>query len=122
MPKEYNRAERVASALQRILANLIHKEISDPRIKGLVTINEVVVSKDLAYAKVYISILGQEDDSAAVVDVLNGAQGYLQKLLSRELKLRIVPRLKFYHDTLQLEANRISLLIDQVMKDDPEEN
>lgn len=121
MPKDYSRTERVASTIQRTLAELIRREIKDPRITGLITINEVIISKDLSNAKVYISILGS-DDVDKVIEALNGAQGYLHNLLGRELSLRIVPKLHFFHDTLLHDANRMEALINRVIEDDNKED
>lgn len=118
MPKDYDRTERVASNIQRILSSLIRSEVKDPRVNGLITINDVVISKDLAHAKVYVSVLKSESDIQEVVDALNGAKGYLHNCLGQKLNLRIVPKLQFFHDTLLQEANRIEKLIDQVMEDE----
>ena len=61
MPREFTRSDRVSDAIQRILAQVIPSEIRDPRI-GLVNINEVTVTRDMAYAKVYVTFVGVDDE------------------------------------------------------------
>lgn len=118
MPKDYQRADRVASTIQRCLSVLIRTEIKDPRVTGIITINQVTISKDLSSAKIYVSVLEQAAADTIVVAALNNASGYLRKCLGRELSLRMVPKLTFYHDTLLLDANRLAQLIDQVIDDE----
>lgn len=117
MPKEFSRTERFASNLQRVLAQLINREIKDPKITGLITVNDVAVSKDLGHAKVYVSILNA-DNIDEVIERLNAASGFLHNLMGKELSSRVVPKLKFYQDTLLADANRMEKLIDQVMQED----
>ena len=102
--RNHGREHRVADFMQRELALLLRQEIRDPRV-GLVTINEVRVSRDLGYADVFVSQLDvgrieHEDDDrrAALMEALNGAAGYLRTLLSRSTTLRSVPRLRFRYD------------------------
>lgn len=98
------RLKRMADSVQRELSELIRQELKDPRLGGLVTISGVKVSPDLGYADVYVTVMGRElsDDQNEVahretLDILNKASGFLRQELSRRIKTRITPRLRFHY-------------------------
>ena len=119
MAKEYSRAERVADAVQRELAVLIRDEVRDPRV-CMVSITDVDISRDLAYGKIYISFVGdrEDDDIKAAVAALNGASGYLRRLLAAQIKLRITPALTFFYDDSGRRGEHLSALIDYAVASD----
>jgi ribosome-binding factor A len=116
MAQEFSRARRVGEQIQQILAQLIQREVKDPRI-GMVTITAVKVSKDFEHARVYVSVLGAEKISSTL-DGLNHAAGFLRTELSHQLKLRSTPKLIFEYDSSLEEGNRLSSLIDQALAAD----
>ncbi len=99
MAKEYARTQRVADYLQRELASLIQREVRDPRL-GMVSVTGVDVSRDLAHARVYYTVLGSDnsDEASESTEVLNRAAGFLRSELSRDSAMRSVPQLKFHFD------------------------
>ena len=113
MPREFTRAERVSDAVQQELAVLIRDEVRDPRV-GMVSVTDVDVSRDLAYAKIHVTFIGdhpqKEIDEAMAA--LNGASGYLRKLLASSIKLRITPKLTFLFDESGRRGQHLSALID----------
>lgn len=119
MAKDFNRTDRVSDAIQRILASLIQQEIGDPRV-GLVNINDVNVTRDLAYAKVYITFVGDDDDEncEAGTAALNKAAGFLRSLLSKELSIRTTPRLQFIYDKTSIRGQHLSNLINSAVAAD----
>ncbi|WP_404365029.1 30S ribosome-binding factor RbfA [Marinobacter sp.] len=133
MPKEFSRIDRIADQIQRELAQLIQREIKDPRL-GMITINAVKVSRDMGYADIYVSLLTTEDlteESPEVQEslaVLRKSAGFLRGQLGRAMKLRMVPHLRFHFDRLPGKSRRIDSLIDEAMgrkpvvdrSDDPE--
>ena len=76
MPREFSRVKRVGDLIQKELANLIHTDLKDPRV-GMVTINEANVSRDLAYADIYFTVL-PDHENEAVEALLNQAGGFLR--------------------------------------------
>lgn len=118
MPKEYSRSERIASQIQRDLARLVQHGLKDPRL-SMPSILEVQVSKDLAYAKVYFSVLDPEG-AADCLTALNGASGYLQREIGKTLKSRITPRLSFIYDDTDIRGRQLSDLIDSALASDRE--
>ncbi len=117
MAQEFSRARRVGEQIQQILAQLIQREIKDPRV-GMVTITAVKVSKDFEIAKVYISVLGDADKIASTMDGLNHAAGFLRTELSHQLKLRSTPKLNFVYDASLEQGNRLTSLIDSAIAAD----
>ena len=85
MAKEYKRTDRVADYLRKELATLIQFGMRDPRV-DMVSITEVEVSKDLAYARVYFTVLGKdsEDEVKDSVEALNRAAGFMRSQLSKD--------------------------------------
>jgi ribosome-binding factor A len=116
MPKEYPRARRVADQIQRELSRLIVVELKDPRLR-LVTVTEVEVTRDLAHAKVFVSVLGS-DDAGDAVAALRHAAGHLRHLLGQAMRMRTVPELHFSEDRTLVEASRLSALINRAVADD----
>ena len=120
------RLKRMADSVQRELSELIRQELKDPRLGGLVTISGVKVSPDLGYADVYVTVMGRElaDDQNEIahqetLDILNKASGFLRQELSRRIKTRITPRLRFHYDKTNAYGNYMFGLIAEAVKDLP---
>lgn len=120
MAREFKRTDRIADEMQKELAVLIQREIKDPRLGMMVTVSGVQVSTDLAHAKVFVTFLGRDTQAevAEALKVLNGAAGYLRTELSRRIKLRTMPALKFQFDASLLRGRALSNLIDQAIAED----
>lgn len=121
MPREFSRAERVSDAVQQEIAVLIRDEVRDPRV-GMVNITDVEVSRDLTVGKIYVTFVDERDQKQIDqgIEALNGASGYLRKLLADSIKLRIVPRLTFYYDESGRRGQHLSALIDlAISKESP---
>lgn len=117
MAREFSRTQRVADQIQKDLAQLIQREIKDPRL-GMVTISYVKIAKDLGYADIYITVMamGGRDEATAVKEslkVLNNAAGFLRGQLSRLIKLRVMPQLRFHFDESVDRGRRLNDLIIQ---------
>lgn len=116
MPRETSRGRKIADLIQRELAVLIQREVKDPRI-GMVTVNEATVSRDLAFADVYFTVLPAEDIEG-VEQVLNQASGFLRSQLSKTLNTRTTPRLRFHYDSTIENGVRIGKAIDDALAED----
>ncbi|MDH3887899.1 MAG: 30S ribosome-binding factor RbfA [Gammaproteobacteria bacterium] len=117
MPKEFPRTRRVGEQIQRELADLIRNEIKDPRV-GMVSVTAVIVSRDLSHAKVYVSVLGNAEQTDASVRVLGNAAGFLRHKLGKILHIRIIPELRFYLDRSLEEGARMGALINEAIASD----
>lgn len=98
MPKEFSRHERVSSLLQRELALLLQNH-RDYLQLGFITISEVEVSRDMSVANTYVTMLGtNQEQRDAELESLQHAAGFLRKELGRNLRLRVIPELRFKYD------------------------
>lgn len=97
---------------------VLQREMKDPRI-GFVTVNDVDVSRDLSYAKVFVTFF--EEDKEVVqqkLDALIGAAPYIRTLVAGRMKLRVMPELRFVYDSSLVEGMRMSNLVSQVINQD----
>ena len=116
MPREFNRSERVSGQLRRELAQLVQHEVKDPRV-GFVSISDVEVTRDLAHAKVFVTVF-EEDQAARSIEALNRAAGYLRRRLGQEMRIRVVPELHFIHDASVETGARMDELIANAVASD----
>lgn len=121
MGREYARTQRVADHLQRELANVIQREVRDPRL-GMVSITGVEVSRDLGHAKVFYTVLGVDssDEATESTVVLNNAAGFLRSELARDSAMRSVPQLRFHFDSSVGRGRRMEDLIQRAARADRE--
>ena len=110
---EYQRSDRVGDLLLELIAELLTKEIRDPRVRS-VTLTAARVSKDLRHAKVYFSLLmGQEGRFEALAG-LRSATGFIRAKVAKQLGLRFVPSIEFSYDEIEDEAQRIDALLKKI--------
>lgn len=116
MARDFPRSERLASQIQRELAQLIQTGLKDP---GLVmpSVLGVEVSHDLAHARVYFSVLDPEN-AAACLEALDRARGFLQREVGKRLKTRVTPKLSFVYDDTDIRGRQLSDLIDSAIASD----
>jgi len=123
MVQEFSRAQRVSQELQKEIAIILQREIKDPRV-GMATVSGVKLSRDLVYAKVFVTFLNtltQDDDQKKIkngIEALQDASGYIRTLLGKAMRLRVVPTLTFDYDKSQIEGVRIANLVTNVIKND----
>lgn len=120
MAREFSRTQRVGEQLQRELAQLIQREVRDPRL-GMVTVNGVKISKDLSYADVYVTVMGKEETEEQIktsLSILNKVAGFLRTQVSKRIQLRVMPQLRFHYDASVVRGNYLSNLINQAVADD----
>jgi ribosome-binding factor A len=117
--REFSRTDRVSQQIQKEIAVILQREIKDPRL-GFVTVSAVEVSRDLSYAKIFVTVLNtsDEDKTKQSVQILNDATGYIRSILGKRIRARIMPELRFVVDTSLLEGMRISNLVDSVIRED----
>lgn len=106
------RTIRVDELLKQELAGLI-RDMKDPRV-GFTTVMDVRTSPDLRHARVYVSVLGDEEDKQETLSVLQGARGYLRGRLGRDVTLKYLPELHFELDRTLEQAARIDALLEDL--------
>jgi ribosome-binding factor A len=117
MARDFPRARRIEEQLLRSLAELVRREVKDPRV-GPVTLTAVSVSKDLAHAKVFFLPFDAARDVREVAAGLAAAAGFLRHALRGELKLRHIPELRFAPDETLERAVELTSLIQKAVKSD----
>ena len=107
---------RMADFAREEIARIIQFEMRDPRI-GMVSVNDVRVSRDLAFADVYVSAMpsGSPAEQEALVAVLNGASGYFRSKLARRHRMRTTPKPRFHYDESVERGRRLEKLIDEAV-------
>lgn len=119
MSREFKRSDRVAQELKKEVAVILQREVKDPRI-GMVTVSDVEVSRDLAYAKIFVTFLFDNDQEAIAQGMkgLEKASPYIRSLVGKAMRLRIVPELRFIYDESLVEGMRMSNLVSNVIRED----
>lgn len=120
------RIERINSLLREVISEVIRKELKNPKVQTeMVTVTEVKVTKDLRYAKVYVSILLEKKEQNIAIETLKQSAGFIAVQSSQKVRLRFFPQLSFLLDESAERASRIETLLNKVLegerKDEPED-
>ncbi len=110
---QYQRKDRVGDLIKREIALIIQKELKDPGI-GFVTITAVEVSVDLKHAKIFYTVLGDEDSKRRSADALARASGFIQHEIGRKLRLKYTPGIFFQFDESVEYGAHIEELIQRI--------
>ena len=113
--QQFERTDRIASEIMREAERIIREDVSDPRTQCMFSITHVDVTRDLRYAKVYVSIY-EEDKREPMMKALKSAAGFIRHNLGRRVQLRYTPELLFELDTTSEYGVHIASLINQVRK------
>ena len=93
----YNRTDRISEEVKRELSAVV-RELKDPRIPMMTTVVTVRVTKDLKFAKAYISVLGSEEEKSGALSALKSASGFIRREIGHRLNLRNTPEFTFVAD------------------------
>lgn len=115
--KAFPRTRRIGEQIRRELAELIRDELRDPRLT-LISMTGVEVSRDLAHARIYVTLMGDPAERAERVADLNHAAPLLRRELGRRMRIRTVPKLEFRYDEVVEHGARLSALIDAAVAAD----
>lgn len=99
MRKNSIKNTRINGEVQKELSVIIREEIKDPRIHCLTSVMAVEVTPDLKFAKIFISVLGNDNEKAETIEGLKNAASYIRSLLAKRMNLRNTPQLNFVLDT-----------------------
>lgn len=112
----FDRTSRLAEEIKKIVSNIIQNELKDPRVPMLTSVTHVDVTRDLRYAKIYISVFGDEEQKEKCIEGLKNASGYIRKTVGNSLKIRYVPEMNFELDKSIEHGLHISHLLDEIKK------
>jgi len=111
MKRDY-RQGRLGEEIRKVISSLLLKEIKDPRLSGIVSVSAVEVTSDGGYATVFISTLGDAEETESALTAFRSAKGLIRKEIGRQIKLKHVPELLFKADTSMDYGRHITKIID----------
>ena len=113
--QQFERTDRIASEIMREVERIVREDVSDPRTQCMFSITHVDVTRDLRYAKVYVSVY-EEEKREPMMKALKSAAGFIRHNIGRRVQLRYTPELLFELDTTIEYGVHIASLINQVRK------
>ncbi len=115
------RVSRLAEEIKREVTDIVRNHLKDPRISHLTSVTEVEVSKDMRYAKIFVSVYGSEEEQVKTLEGLQSANGFIRSELGRRIRLRYLPEITFNLDTSIEQGVKISQIIDKVCDENRKE-
>lgn len=122
MRKHSIKNNRINHEVKKEISRIIESELHDPRVKPMTSVTSVDVATDLKTAKIYISVLGSEEDKQETIEGLNSGKAFIRSLVARNVNLRNTPELEFILDESIEYAINMSKLIDEVNHEDEVSN
>jgi len=115
-----DRIHRISEEMKKEVSNIIQNELKDPRLPQMVSVMSANVTKDLKYAKVYISVFGSEEEKKNALSALKSAAGYIRREIGHRMQLRYTPQMQFELDNSIEHGAYITKLINDTMKEKKE--
>lgn len=115
-----DRTIRIAGEMQRALSEIIQFDMKDPRIPPVTGVTKVKLTKDLQFAKVYVSIFASPEEKKTAVECLASSEGFIRSMLGKRMIIRQLPRLTWRLDNSAEEGEAMSKKIDEVIRRDAE--
>ena len=112
------RQEQIQNRLIEEVSDMLRRELKDPRL-GFVTVTGAEITRDLRHAKVYVSVLGSEEEKQQSLEALRRASGYIRGEFTRRAHLRVAPELSFQGDVSLARGARIFELLQQIEQESP---
>jgi len=116
------RSERVAEAIRRLAGEIIHTQLKDPRINGLVTVTRVEMAPDLKFAKIYYTTMCEDKKKKLLACGLRSAKSYIRKRIAEELELRYAPNIALEIDETIEHSDRINEILHKLNKEATDES
>ena len=116
------RPEKVGHLMRREVAEILQLRVRDPRVSAMVSVTDVEVTKDLSFARVYVTILGPVAEREATFEALKHAAGFVRHELGPRLGLREVPEIRFVYDESLDRGARVEHLLKRIQEDKPVED
>ena len=108
------RIERISKLIKQEISRSVERQVNDPRLSNLISVTEVSLSPDLKHAKIFVSVLGDEQTKKDMLAGFNDASGFLRKEPASRLRLRCIPQLSFHYDDSIERGAKLLNLIGQV--------
>lgn len=111
------RQEKLREVLKEEISDILRREFKDPRL-GFVTITDAEITSDLRHAKVFVSIMGNDEERNRNMKVLKGAEHFVRQAFGKRVRMKVIPEIHFYLDTSVDQGIRIFELLDQIKHDE----
>lgn len=116
------RGGRINEEIKKEVSNTIQNKLKDPRLTAMVSVTDVEVTKDLSYAKVFVSIFGSEEQKANTLDALKSSTGFMRKEIGKNVKLRHVPQVLIELDATLDKAQHLNTLFEAIKEKNSDDN
>lgn len=117
MPREFTRSDRVASQIQKEMAELLGSHVKAPSL-GMITISDVELSRDLAVAKIFVSFLGNRLEPKDCIKQLLAETPMLRRELGKRIRIRVLPEIRFVYDDSIERGMKMDALLDNLAHDE----
>lgn len=112
------RTDRIAEEMKKEISSIINNELKDPRLPKLISVTSVNVTKDLRYAKVYVSVFGNDEEKKNAIIGLKSAAGFIRREVGHRIQMRYTPEIQFELDNSIEQGVYITKLINDTVKKD----
>jgi len=116
------RTNRISVEFKKEISNIIRNELKDPRLAKLISVTWAKVTRDLRYAKVYISVMGNDEQKNSTMAALKSASGFIRREIGQRINLRYTPEIHFELDNSIEHGVYMSKLIKDTLKKDKEQS
>ena len=113
-----DRIDRISSEMQKVISEIIREDIKDPRVPLMTSVVSANVTRDLKYAKIYVSVLGTEAEKKGAMVALKNSAGFIRHQVADKMDLRCTPELTFILDESIERGSYLTSLIDDTLKKD----
>lgn len=118
--RAYKRSERVSELMLREVSDIIQRRLKDPRI-GFCTVTRVILSEDLRHAKIFVSVMGSDEEEQTTLEALDQARGFIRREIGKRIRLRYTPEILFRADHSLEHLDRIGRLLKQISEEETNE-
>jgi ribosome-binding factor A len=112
-----DRIYRISEEMKKEISSIIQNDLKDPRLPRMISVMSANVTKDLRYAKIYISVLGSEEEKKSALDGLRSAAGFIRREIGHKMQLRYTPEMQFELDNSIERGVYITKLINETVKE-----
>jgi len=116
MNMHYKRSDRVAAVIQEEIGKMLLTDMKDPDV-SLITVTKVEMTDDLRYAKIYYSVLGDDEKKSLAKKALERARGYVRTEIGQRLQIRFAPEIRFVYDDTAAYADHIEQLLKKIKEE-----
>ncbi|MBK4775636.1 30S ribosome-binding factor RbfA [Candidatus Pantoea edessiphila] len=125
MIREFKRLLRISHEIKKEITIILQRKINDPRLRMMITVSDVQVSRDLSYAKVFVTFFKETQDSHTInngMQALKESCKYIRILLKQNMKLRVIPSINFFYDDSFKKGKHICSIINNIQEDSQNSN